>query len=45
MKLFFFSPSSPFFGFRNAAQRAGERVRALTAEMTIDTAIVTPNSR
>ena len=39
------SVPSSFFGFRKMAQRAGDSVRAFRAEMKIDTAIVTPNSR
>ena len=39
-----FEPSS-FFGFSRMAQRAGERVRALMADMMMDMAMVIPNSR
>ena len=37
--------ASSSFGFRKMAQRAGESVRALTAEIKMEIAIVIPNSR
>ena len=39
------SEPSSCFGFMNTAHRAGESVRALRAEMKMEMAIVTPNSR
>ena len=41
----FFSFFSASCGFRNMAHNAGDSVKAFNAEMTILTAIVTPNSR
>ena len=44
MKLIFFS-CSPSCGFRKMAHNAGDSVKALTAEIRIEMAMVIPNSR
>ena len=44
MRLNFFFSSS-LWGFKKTAHKAGESVKAFTADIMIDTAIVTPNSR
>ena len=45
MRLIFFSCPCSLCGFRKMAHNAGDSVRAFSAEMKIETAIVTPNSR